>query len=154
MSTPAKRRLMKDLKNLNEQSNRSIFAIPLEDDIMTWCAIICGPKNTIFEDGTFSLLMKFSEQYPQNPPEVKFLTKMYHPNIYPNGEICLDILKNRWSPSYDVYAILLSIQSLLNDPNIDSPANTEAANTFINDETAYKNNVRESVEKSWMEIEL
>jgi hypothetical protein len=73
--------------------------------------------DTPFEDGTFRLVLTFDESYPNKPPTVKFLSRMFHPNVYANGELCLDILQNRWSPTYDVAAILTSIQSLLHDPN-------------------------------------
>ena len=73
--------------------------------------------DTPFEDGTFKLVLSFDESYPNKPPTVKFLSHMFHPNVYANGELCLDILQNRWSPTYDVAAILTSIQSLLHDPN-------------------------------------
>jgi ubiquitin-protein ligase len=73
--------------------------------------------DTPFEDGTFRLLLSFNENYPNSPPTVKFISKIFHPNVYANGELCLDILQNRWSPTYDVVAILTSVQSLLNDPN-------------------------------------
>lgn len=153
MSTPAKRRLMKDLKTVKIDSNRTIFAEPLEDDLMTWTAVILGPETTAFEGGTFSLVLVFPETYPQDPPTIRFLSEMFHPNIYPNGELCLDILSNRWSPSYDVLAILISIQSLLNDPNVKSPANADAAHLFSADSCAYTRKVKESVEKSWIDIE-
>ena len=68
---------------------------------------------SLFKDGTFKLTLEFSEEYPNKPPVVKFLSKMFHPNIYADGGICLDILQNRWSPTYDVSAILTSIQSLV-----------------------------------------
>lgn len=77
----------------------------------------CLTADTPFEDGTFKLLLTFDESYPNKPPTVKFLSKMFHPNVYANGELCLDILQNRWSPTYDVAAILTSVQSLLHDPN-------------------------------------
>jgi ubiquitin-protein ligase len=73
--------------------------------------------DTPFAGGTFRLIMTFEESYPNRPPQVKFVSKMFHPNVYNNGELCLDILQNRWSPTYDVMAILTSVQSLLNDPN-------------------------------------
>jgi ubiquitin-protein ligase len=73
-------------------------------------AVIIGPADTPFEDGTFRLVMQFEEQYPNKPPLVKFISQMFHPNVYATGELCLDILQNRWSPTYDVAAVLTSIQ--------------------------------------------
>ena len=81
------------------------------------CGETDAPAETPFEDGSFRLTMTFTESYPNKPPNVRFISKMFHPNIYNNGELCLDILQNRWSPTYDVAAVLTSIQSLLNDPN-------------------------------------
>jgi ubiquitin-conjugating enzyme E2 A len=75
-------------------------------------AVIIGPADTPFEDGTFRLVMQFEEQYPNKPPLVKFISQMFHPNVYATGELCLDILQNRWSPTYDVAAVLTSIQRL------------------------------------------
>ena len=118
--------------------------------------------------------MHFEEQYPNKPPGVKFISQMFHPNVYGTGELCLDILQNRWSPTYDVAAILTSIQryalqltimellgsenygadprswcSLLNDPNTSSPANVEASNLYKDNRREYTKRVKETVEKSW-----
>jgi ubiquitin-conjugating enzyme E2 A len=128
-------------------------------------AVIIGPGDTPFEDGTFRLVMHFEEAYPNKPPGVKFISQMFHPNVYGTGELCLDILQNRWSPTYDVAAILTSIQryvtlsselrillikgSLLNDPNTSSPANVEASNLYKENRKEYSKRVRETVEKSW-----
>lgn len=109
-----------------------VSASPISDNVMTWfvplsltwiprrfahsvCrnAVIIGPVDTPFEDGTFRLVMHFEEQYPNKPPGVKFISEMFHPNVYATGELCLDILQNRWSPTYDVAAILTSIQRLV-----------------------------------------
>lgn len=72
--------------------------------------IIFRPHDTPFEDGTFKLTIEFTEEYPNKAPTVRFVSKMFHPNVYADGGICLDILQNRWSPTYDVSAILTSIQ--------------------------------------------
>jgi ubiquitin-conjugating enzyme E2 A len=92
--------------------------------------------------------MKFSEEYPSHPPEVSFKTPIFHPNVYKNGDICLDILKSNWSPVFDVSNILVSIQSLLNDPNPKSPANGEAAKLFEEDRAEYYRRVRQIIEKN------
>jgi len=149
MSTAARRRLMRDFRRLQEDPPMGVSGAPGENNIMIWNAVIFGPHETPFEDGTFKLMMEFSEDYPNKPPTVKFLSKMFHPNIYADGGICLDILQNRWSPTYDVVAILTSIQSLLSDPNPNSPANSEAAQLFKENKREYENRVKNSVEQSW-----
>ena len=68
------------------------------------------PDDTPWEGGVFQLTLTFTEDYPNKPPSVKFTTKMFHPNVYSDGKICLDILQNQWSPIYDIAAILTSIQ--------------------------------------------
>ncbi|POS86651.1 ubiquitin-conjugating enzyme E2 2 [Erysiphe pulchra] len=160
MSTAARRRLMRDFKasNVRMQTDppAGVSACPVADNVMTWNAVIIGPADTPFEDGTFRLVMQFEEQYPNKPPSVKFISQMFHPNVYATGELCLDILQNRWSPTYDVAAVLTSIQRhvfkgflLLNDPNTSSPANVEASNLYKDNRREYIKRVRESVEKSW-----
>ena len=78
-----------------------------------WNAMVIGPDDTPFEDGTFKLVLQFTEKYPNEPPKVKFQTNMFHPNIYADGQLCLDILARKWSPTFDVLSILISVQSLL-----------------------------------------
>lgn len=153
MSTPAKRRLLKDFASVQKSTSDGLFAQPLEDDLLTWVAIIMGPENTPFENATFSLILTFDEEYPQHPPEVTFLSEVFHPNVYPNGDLCLDILKNRWSPSYDVQSVLLSVQSLLNDPNTKSPANPEASKLYQENYEEYKRRVKICVENSWSDVD-
>ncbi|KAG7775403.1 hypothetical protein KL930_003603 [Ogataea haglerorum] len=151
MSTPARRRLMRDFKRIQQDSAGGVSASPLADNVMIWNGIIIGPQDTPYEDGTFRLRLTFDEQYPNKPPNVRFTSEMFHPNVYGSGELCLDILQNRWSPTYDVASILTSIQSLLNDPNISSPANVEAANLYKDHRSQYIKRVRQTVEKSWTE---
>ena len=101
---------MKDLKKIqDETADESITAIPDEETIFKWTAIIFGPEDTEWDGGVFKLRMNFSDQYPNKPPEVQFVTKCFHPNVYNDGKICLDILQNNWSPVYDVQSILISI---------------------------------------------
>ena len=110
MASNAERRLMKDLKKMqDEEHDQTITAIPNDSDIFKWDAIIFGPDDTEWEGGVFKLLMEFTDQYPNKPPDIRFLTKVFHPNVYADGRICLDILMNNWSPVYDVQSILISI---------------------------------------------
>ncbi|CAD6584047.1 MAG: Ubiquitin-conjugating enzyme E2 2 [Tremellales sp. Tagirdzhanova-0007] len=151
MSTAAKRRLIRDFKRLASDPPIGISGSPNPDNIMIWNAVIFGPPDTPFEDGSFRLTLTFSDAYPNKPPTVRFVSKMFHPNIYHNGELCLDILQNRWSPTYDVAAILTSVQSLLNDPNPSSPANVEAAQLYKENIKEYERKVKHTVESSWMD---
>ncbi|KAM3130015.1 Ubiquitin-conjugating enzyme E2 2 [Paramecium bursaria] len=151
MSTNSRKRLVRDFKKLQDSNPQGFFATPLENNILIWEAVIFGPDQTPWEGGIFKLIMEFSEEYPLKPPQVEFTTKMFHPNIYNDGKICLDILQNQWSPIYDVWAILTSIRSLLNDPNPDSPANSEAAKLYQEDRRQYCKKIEESVEQSWID---
>ncbi|PKA66069.1 Ubiquitin-conjugating enzyme E2 2 [Apostasia shenzhenica] len=149
MSTPARKRLMRDFKRLQQDPPAGISGAPHDNNIMFWNAVIFGPDDTPWDGGTFKLTLQFTEDYPNKPPTVRFVSRMFHPNIYADGSICLDILQNQWSPIYDVAAILTSIQSLLCDPNPNSPANSEAARLFSENKREYNRRVRSVVEQSW-----
>ena len=140
---------MQDFRRLQSDPVEGITACPHADNILLWDAVIFGPVDTPFEDGTFKLSLTFDESYPTKAPNVRFVTKMFHPNIYPDGAICLDILQNKWSPTFDVSAILKSIQSLLHDPNPDSPANGQAAAMYKDNRREYERIVRQMTEASW-----
>jgi len=142
---------MRDFKRLQKDAPIGIQAAPLDNNVMAWQAVIFGPDDTPWEGGTFKLLMEFTEDYPNKPPAVKFLSTLFHPNVYGDGKICLDILQNQWSPIYDIAAILTSIQSLLSDPNPASPANSEASTLFERDRREYNRRVRAIVESSWLD---
>ena len=150
MTTPARKRLMRDFRRLQNDPPSGVQGAPMDNDIMVWQAVIFGPDDTPWEGGNFRLLLEFTEDYPNKPPMVSFVTKMFHPNIYSDGKICLDILQSQWSPIYDIGAILTSIQSLLSDPNPASPANGEASQIFENDRREYNRRVKEVVESSWV----
>mmetsp|Transcript_42297 Transcript_42297/g.109700 ORF Transcript_42297/g.109700 Transcript_42297/m.109700 type:complete len:162 (-) Transcript_42297:348-833(-) len=151
MSTPSRKRLMRDFKRLQSDPPQGVNGSPNPENIMLWNAVIFGPEDTPWDGGTFKLTLQFSEEYPNKAPVVKFVSTMFHPNIYADGGICLDILQNQWSPIYDVSAILTSIQSLLCDPNPNSPANSEAARLYSENRREYNRRVKEIVENSWMD---
>jgi ubiquitin-conjugating enzyme E2 A len=148
-STEARRRLLRDYKGLQGDQTQNFNAGPEEDNIMKWKAVIFGPDDTDWRDGIFQLTMSFPDNYPHSAPDVKFVTPVFHPNVYKNGSICLDILQRNWTPANDVSSILISIQSLLTDPNPSSPANPEAARLFNENRLEYVRRVRQCVEDSW-----
>lgn len=142
----AKLRLTKELKKYNTEDKIDGIIIENTDDIYIWNAQIKGPKETPYENGIFPLRLTFNDDYPVKPPSVKFLVPMYHPNIYSDGKICVDILQvNEWSPSQTIKTILLSISSLLMDPNPESPANRKAAELYMNDRELYNKTVKQYI---------
>jgi len=149
----ARRRLLRDFKHLQDDPPPGISGAPIDADLMNWNAVIFGPEDTIWEGGTFRLSLKFSNGYPATPPVVRFLTHIFHPNVYANGDICLDILRQHWSPIYDIAAILMSIRSLLSDPNPNSPANSEAANLFTCNRREYNRRIEKCVTESWTDVQ-
>uniref|UniRef100_A0A8I4A0E5 Ubiquitin conjugating enzyme E2 A n=1 Tax=Callithrix jacchus TaxID=9483 RepID=A0A8I4A0E5_CALJA len=139
MSTPARRRLMRDFKRLQEDPPAGVSGAPSENNIMVWNAVIFGP-------GDVSRLGLLSEAGPPRRPRGS--GRMFG-SVYADGSICLDILQNRWSPTYDVSSILTSIQSLLDEPNPNSPANSQAAQLYQENKREYEKRVSAIVEQSW-----
>ena len=159
----SKELLKKQLRDLNKRTDLG-FSVGLIDDndYYKWSVLFQGPEDTIFEGGFFKAILTFPEDFPQNPPEMKFITEMFHPNIYKDGKVCISILhspgvdefneqekaEERWRPSLGVEHILISVISMLNDPNCDSPANIDAAVMFRNNRKEYEKKVRQLSLKS------
>ena len=110
---------------------------PDDSDMFKWDASLTGPENSPYEGGTFNLSIEFPKDYPFKPPKVEFTTKVYHPNVKSTGTICLDILKDQWSPDISVTKILMAIQNLLINPNIDHPLEPEIAKQYTDDRAKY-----------------
>ena len=117
------------------------------DDMFHWQATIMGPSDSPYAGGVFLVSIHFPPDYPFKPPKVNFQTKVYHPNINSNGAICLDILKEQWSPALTVSKVLLSICSLLTDPNPDDPLVPEIANIYKQDRARYEDTARSWTQK-------
>ena len=152
----ALKRLMKDKISLEKGQHENISAGPVEllkigrdgktqknDDLFNWTAVIIGPEGTPYHGGLFKLKLKFSADYPFKPPTVHFVTKIYHPNIDSNGSICLDILKDQWTPALDVAKLLLSISSLMAEPNPDDPLVPDVANLYKTNRESFNINAAE-----------
>uniref|UniRef100_A0A803PDM1 UBC core domain-containing protein n=1 Tax=Cannabis sativa TaxID=3483 RepID=A0A803PDM1_CANSA len=147
-SSSSQLRLMSDLKAIINEPTGGCSASPLSDDnIFVWSATIFGPDETPWE-GVFSLRLTFGNNYPEKPPRVRFTSEMFHPNVYHDGTLCMDIIQDAWSPCHNVSTILTSVQSLLTDPNPASPANPEAAQLYQHDIQAYNKRVRRCARRS------
>ena len=135
MSGAIPRRITKEIERLIADPVPGISASPHEDNLRYFDVVISGPDQSPFEGGQFKLELFLPEDYPMAPPKVRFLTKIYHPNIDKLGRICLDILKDKWSPALQIRTVLLSIQALLSAPNPDDPLANDVAQHWKEDET-------------------
>jgi len=155
--------LKKQLQDLMKSTDLG-FSVGLVDDndFYKWTVCFTGPEDTLYEGGFFKAILTFPDDFPQNPPEMKFITEMWHPNIYQDGRVCISILhppgtdrfneqesaEERWRPVLGVEQILVSVVSMLNEPNCDSPANIDASVQFRDHIEEYKKKVRQLVLKS------
>ncbi|KAH8717023.1 ubiquitin-conjugating enzyme/RWD-like protein [Phaeosphaeriaceae sp. PMI808] len=128
MSLP--KRIIKESERLVKEPVQGISATPHEDNLRYFDVTIDGPSQSPYEGGVFKLELFLPDDYPMTPPKVRFLTKIYHPNIDRLGRICLDVLKSNWSPALQIRTILLSIQALLGAPNPDDPLANDVAQAW------------------------
>ncbi|OXV11680.1 hypothetical protein Egran_00558 [Elaphomyces granulatus] len=171
----ALKRINKELADLGRDPPSSCSAGPIGDDLFHWQATIMGPGDSPYSGGVFFLAIHFPTDYPFKPPKVNFTTRIYHPNINSNGSICLDILRDQWSPALTiskgewdnahcmpqnkytlarkfaqltmVSQVLLSICSMLTDPNPDDPLVPEIAHVYKTDRPRYEATAREWTRK-------
>ncbi|XP_016997714.1 ubiquitin-conjugating enzyme E2-24 kDa [Drosophila takahashii] len=115
------RRIQRELEEISRDPPPNCSAGPKEDNLYEWTSTIIGPTDSVYEGGMFKLDIYFPLEYPFAPPKIVFRTPIYHCNIHRLGIICLDILKERWSPALTISKILLSICSLLTDCNPADP---------------------------------
>ena len=144
----AVKRILKELAELEKDPCESISAGPINDnDSYRWQATILGPEGSPYAGGVFFLNVHFPVDYPFKAAKIQFTTKIYHPNINNNGAICLDILKDQWSPALTMQKVLLSISSLLCDPNPNDPLVSEIAYVYNNNRDKYNATAREWTRK-------
>ncbi|KAF8664212.1 hypothetical protein AX16_000775 [Volvariella volvacea WC 439] len=145
MSLP--KRIIKETERLMNDPAPGISAIPHDDNLRYFDVTIQGPDGSPFQNGNFKLELFLPEEYPMAPPKVRFLTKIYHPNIDKLGRICLDILKDKWSPALQIRTVLLSVQALLSAPNPDDPLATDVAKHYKENEQDAQRVSREWTQK-------
>jgi len=136
------RRIQKEYQDFSKDCPENCSAGPRKDNLYIWDGMIVGPTDSPYAGGMFHLEIHFPSDYPFKPPKVLFTTRIYHPNINSQGSICLDILKDQWSPALTVCKVLLSICSLLNDPNPKDPLVPDIADLYIKDRAKYDETAR------------
>ena len=137
------KRIVAELKDLKKDPPANCSAGPEGEDMYKWKGVIMGPSDSPFAGGVFHLNINFPVDYPFKCPNVTFITKIYHPNISSSGVICLDILKTNWSPALTIGKVLLSICSLLTDPNPADPLMPDIAHEYTSDRTTYDEKARQ-----------
>ena len=139
----SKGRIAAELTSITQDPTSNCSAAPENDDMFHWTATIIGPTGSVYEGGIFNLSIEFPPNYPFKPPKIRFITKIYHPNINMGGGICLDILKDQWSPALTISKVLISLCSLLDDPNPDDPLVPEIADIYVKNRLQYDLTARE-----------
>lgn len=154
LNTPKIQKEYKDIvteleKNkLNKDKDQDIINIELiNDDLSEWLVTLKAPPNTPYEGWCHNLYITFPADYPFKPPKVIFKTPILHPNISNSGTICLDLLKDNWSPALSITKLLISIRSLLSDPNPVDPLSPEIAKIYLEDKDKYNELVKSHTER-------
>ncbi|KAJ1948276.1 ubiquitin-conjugating enzyme E2 G1, partial [Dispira parvispora] len=154
--------LRRQLAELNKEGIAGFSAGLVDDDnIYEWEVMVMGPPDTLYEGGYFRARLSFTKNYPVEPPKMRFVSSMWHPNVYTNGEVCISILhppgedkwgyedaSERWLPIHTVETILISVISMLSSPNDESPANIEAAKEWRENYPLFKKKVQRIVRQS------
>lgn len=162
MAGSALKRLMQEYRELTVNPPEGIVAGPKSDDnFFEWEALITGPEDSPFEDGVFVAELVFPQDYPLSPPKMKFISDMFHPNVYPDGRVCISILHTpgddplgyetaaeRWSPVQSIEKILLSVVSMLAEPNDESGANVDASKMWRDNRKQFSEIAERLVRKS------
>lgn len=143
-------RITKELTRIQKSPPQGIH-VSQKDKITEFEISILGPENSAYKGGVFNLEMNLPESYPFSPPSIKFITKIYHPNIDDNGRICLDLLKmppkGSWRPTIGIEGLLVAVRMLLETPNPEDPLMVEIAEVYMNNRTEFERKVEEYVKK-------
>lgn len=162
MSKTAQKRLLKEYQQLVKDPPPGIVAGPKdENNLFLWDCLIQGPPDTPYEGGVFNAQLEFPRDYPLSPPKLTFTPSILHPNVYPNGEVCISILhapgedpnmyelaEERWSPVQSVEKILLSVMSILSEPNVESGANIDACILWRDNRPEFERQVKLNILRS------
>lgn len=150
----ARRRIRRELINLkkdqtNGETDETLkafeIAADVEENIFEWHVKLHAPKDSLYFGGVFNLKVTFPSDYPFKPPAIIFLTRIYHPNINANGNICLDILRDSWTPALTIQKVIISLVSWLDEPNAADPLVPEIGRLYTTNRDEYKKKVKEYV---------
>jgi ubiquitin-conjugating enzyme E2 D/E len=141
------RRLQKELQDISSNPPANCSAHPDAQDMFHWTGTITGPRETPYESGHFCLDIHLPPDYPFRPPNILFMTRIYHPNVSSKGAVCLGILSDRWVPAMTISTVLETISSLLEHPNTEDPLLPEVAKQLETDQESFRKIAREWTQK-------
>ncbi|OAG29080.1 ubiquitin-conjugating enzyme E2 I [Nematocida displodere] len=147
----AEKRILQERENWRKERPFGYVAKPLPGkdgslNLFAWECSIPGPEDSPFQGHTLHLLVDFYQDYPASPPNVRFTSNVFHPNIYSDGFVCLDVLSSEWRPSMNIKSILLALYDLISSPNTESPANNEAATVYASNPSTYIRKAKQALE--------
>ncbi|KAK5648241.1 hypothetical protein RI129_003133 [Pyrocoelia pectoralis] len=144
-------RLLREIAKITGSPPKGISLTSKDETLTAFEGSIIGPENTPYYKGIFNLEILIPENYPFSPPSMKFLTKLYHPNIDENGRICLDLIKmppkGNWKPTIGLEGLLIAVKMLLEHPNPDDPLMMEIAKEFKNDKAVFERKAKKYTEE-------
>jgi ubiquitin-conjugating enzyme E2 A len=149
-SQALQRKLLREVKAIKKEDRKDYTLSFTAENLASWKVTLFGPPQTDWEGAILHLTIDFPPQYPIAAPDVRFTGVIpFHPNVYGNGKICLDMLQHNWSSAYGVDSVITALQTLLQNPNPGSPANNVAAELYLGNRGEYQRRVRKCVEATW-----
>jgi ubiquitin-protein ligase len=140
------KRLINELKSLKSEAESLKMSVHCNEDCLNqWSATITGASGTPYDGLVYNIRIEFPPNYPFSPPKMKFTNGMFHPNVDAAGEICLDILKDKWTPVLNVTKALLSILAIMAEPNPSSALNMDAATLYTSNMAEYEKKVKQHI---------
>ncbi|KAJ8456960.1 hypothetical protein ONZ45_g18510 [Pleurotus djamor] len=141
------KRIHREIADLKKEDLGDIVITPDEKDVHVWRASLPGPQGSPYEGGVFNVEIRLASDYPFSAPKMVFTTRIYHMNISERGNICIDILKHNWSPALSIFKVLLSLSSLLTDPNPQDPLVPSIATQYVKNRKLH-----DTTAKQWVEL--
>ncbi|OSX62461.1 hypothetical protein POSPLADRAFT_1066163 [Postia placenta MAD-698-R-SB12] len=140
------KRIHREIADLKKEDLGAITLAPAGDNLFHWTATLPGPEGSCYEGGVFQIEIHLAPDYPFSAPKVTFRTRIYHVNINDRGNICIDILKHNWSPALSLFKVILSLSSLLTDPNPKDPLVPSIATQYLRNRSQYDHTARQWTE--------